>query len=181
MSKNVSDKLIDSQGNTSTYSSGFDSRLYYQNESEVKKYLIEGEEGQSTPIEQERTHTAEQLSGDYDVHEKYTNFFNGIFNLADDLEIASFTSDSKVYYNNEVTYYEKYFDFKDQYHLEKGLRIKFYTAGQFVIGQPKKIGVKGILLSHHPVSGWYETNNILFDTGYDTDHPTGFFNFIGQN
>ena len=43
---NVSDKIIDTQGNTTTYSSGFDSRLIYNGiDGQDKKYLIEGEGG----------------------------------------------------------------------------------------------------------------------------------------
>ena len=44
--QNISDKLIDSQGSTATYSSGRDSRLFYVNvNGQIKKYLIDGEGG----------------------------------------------------------------------------------------------------------------------------------------
>ena len=57
MSRNISDKLIDTQGDTSTWTCGSDSRLYYQNGTEIKKYLIEGEvpSGSVTAIEDDTT------------------------------------------------------------------------------------------------------------------------------
>lgn len=43
---NISDKIIDEQGPTSTFSSGADSRLIYRSvDGQEKKYLIDGEGG----------------------------------------------------------------------------------------------------------------------------------------
>ena len=47
---NLSDKIIDDQGNARTYSNGYDSRLHYVDvNGQDKKYLIDGEGGGGIP------------------------------------------------------------------------------------------------------------------------------------